>query len=278
MRTSTFTLPLVLAAALATQAAAQQTGSFALLCNGRTDYVASNRLLEVTNDFVMEAWVNPTAAHEIDPETSSGTAGCTGERYAIYPLHGTACWGSGHAGAGISVGINGVSVYEHAGDYMPATLVYEGAISGWTRVTVVYRGGVPSLYLNGAFVKRGIRGSQKFVHPSAGLQADGRWIYGGIGGGPWGFFAGTIDDVSFYGRAQHAADLTPSSSELRLEGRELLARFDMNRSGAGSGLTVASAAPTPSIEAKTVGTDATPVFTPRAEIVTVEDASAPTLR
>jgi len=97
-------------------------------------------LQDVANTFTVEAWVKPTAAHEIDDQRSDGTSG---QRYLIFPAHG----GTAAAGMGISVGTNGVSVYEHAGGYMPAVLVWRGALRHWTHVAVVYQNRQPSLYI-----------------------------------------------------------------------------------------------------------------------------------
>lgn len=95
----------------------------------------------IMNTFTMEVWINPTARHSIDWESTSGTDGVYGENYVVFPPHGDWTWGDGHAGAGISAGTNGVSVYEHASDYMPALLVWEGTVKGLTHVVVVYRSG-----------------------------------------------------------------------------------------------------------------------------------------
>lgn len=45
------------------------------------------------------------------------------------------------------VGTNGISVYEHSSDYLPALLVHQAPILGWTHVAVVYRNKQLSLYI-----------------------------------------------------------------------------------------------------------------------------------
>src|SRR5688500_7648638 len=126
---------------------------YVLRFNGQSDFIAMPRTTTVTNSFTMEMWANPTAEHQIDEESLAGYAGIEGQRYAVFPMHGTHCWGSGHAGAGISIGTNGVSVYEAAGDYIPAVLVYAQPIKGWTHIAVVYRERRPFLYVNGDLVR-----------------------------------------------------------------------------------------------------------------------------
>lgn len=82
----------------------------------------SNALIyDSENNFTMEFWVKPYYLHEIDVESTGGYGGTSGQRYVIFPGHGGDGYGS-RAGAGISVGTNGVSVYEHADGYLMCTI------------------------------------------------------------------------------------------------------------------------------------------------------------
>ena len=101
------------------------------------------------------------------------------------------CTSHDQAGVGVSVGTNGVSIYEQSSDYMPALLVHEAPISGWTHITVVYENRQPRLYVNGSLVP----------HPDPRLTSPKPFVYampGGIGGGAGGYFQGQIDDVQIY--------------------------------------------------------------------------------
>ncbi len=80
---------------------------------GQNDKILSN----VANNFTVEFWVKPQQVHEVDAESQTGTLGNSGQNYVIYPTQATA---TGAAGMGISVGTNGVSVYENAAGYMPS--------------------------------------------------------------------------------------------------------------------------------------------------------------
>jgi len=168
----------------------------ALSFDGVDDKVTINKLSTVTDTFTMELWVNSSSTHQIDPESNSGTDGISGQKYAIWPTHGSNSFGSGHSGAGISIGTNGVSVYEHAAYYMPAILVWQSELSGWNHIVVVYTNKQPSLYVNGIFVKNGLTSSM-IVHPSIEQ----------IGGGPYGYFKGGIDEVRIYNRALSADEI-----------------------------------------------------------------------
>jgi hypothetical protein len=119
-------------------------------------------------------------------------AGIGNQRYALFPQH---LGGGGEAGVGVSVGTNGVSVYEHATDYLPPLLVDDCPLSGWNHVAIVYRNKQPTLYLNGVYQKAGCK-SAKTVRPAFNL-----------GGTPYGWFAGKLDDVRVYDRALTDAEI-----------------------------------------------------------------------
>ncbi|HEX7317904.1 MAG TPA: LamG-like jellyroll fold domain-containing protein, partial [Pyrinomonadaceae bacterium] len=129
-------------------------------------------------------WVYPRATHEIDPESTSGAGGAAGQRYVVRPWFEPGA----EARAGISVGTNGVSVYEHGTGYMPATLVHQASINGWTHVAVVYENKQPKLYLNGTLVKTCLTSPRAYVR--AGTS--------GLGGAENDFYAGRLDDVRVY--------------------------------------------------------------------------------
>ena len=162
----------------------------ALSFNGVNDYMNVSKFIDVVNNFTMELWMNPLSTHEIDAESTSGNSGISGQRYAIFPTYGET-WGAGRAGAGISAGTNGISVYEHTNGYMPALLVWEGTLSGWNHIVVVYIHRQPKLYVNEVLVRTGLTSSKTYVHPSTES----------IGGGDYGCFKGLIDEVRIYNRA-----------------------------------------------------------------------------
>jgi hypothetical protein len=164
----------------------------ALLFDGSRDFVTPWKAFpDIKNSFTMTLWVKPAATRSATPEASSGAFdGQKGQRYALFPTHGRQ-YGPDHVGTGLSVGTNGISVIEHADQHMPSTLVYEGDLSGWSFVCLVYSDRQPTLYVNGAAVRKG-KVSAMTVHPSAHL------------GGARGldcFYCGLISDVRIYNRA-----------------------------------------------------------------------------
>ena len=67
-----------------------------------------------------------------------------------------------------------VTVTEHGADFAPTVLVWQGAVSGWTHVAVVYANGTPSLYVNGTHVRTGVA-TNLTVHPSTTMGGATGW-------------------------------------------------------------------------------------------------------
>jgi hypothetical protein len=89
-------------------------------------------------------------------ETDTGVFNNLPRNEAVVPTHGDSIVaGGGHAGAGISVGRNGVVVYEHGANYYVPILVKPIALTGWTHLAVAYQNGRPSLYINGELAHQG---------------------------------------------------------------------------------------------------------------------------
>ncbi len=81
---------------------------------------------------------------------------------------------------------------------MPPLAVYSGSISTtqWTHMAVVYSNRQPRIYLNGVLVRTGLQSTKAHVY--APTQ---------IGGGSYGYFPGTVDDVAIYDGALSAANI-----------------------------------------------------------------------
>lgn len=128
------------------------------------------------NNFTFAAWIRPADSTTLVRETNRGVVGLSERRNdALAAPHGDGFGGSGHAGCGLAVGTNGVCVFEHGANYFAPTLVHAAPLNDWVHIAVVYRDGQPSLYLDGALVRTGLRSGQ-IVHSgaSAGGQAQFR--------------------------------------------------------------------------------------------------------
>jgi flagellar hook assembly protein FlgD len=161
-----------------------QAGSF----DGTDDYVAasSNYITTTTNTFSIEIWAYPTASRTSTSESNTGSTGTSGQRYAVAPAWG----GSTGAGTGISVGTNGISVFEHGDNYMPSLLVHNATLSGWNHIVVVYENKQPKLYLNGQYIKSGLTSTKTTVYPSL--------LFGN--GYSYGAYQGLLDEAAIYNR------------------------------------------------------------------------------
>lgn len=167
--------------------------------NGLNDEVMNSTpgLTNIADSFTMEFWAWPTAGRDTTPETSSLGWGTGNQRYAIFPDWG----GDDAAGAGVSVGTNGVSVFEHGNCYLPALLVYDTPVMGWTHIAVVYDSKQPKLFLNGVLVRAGLVSPRSFVYPST-------WLGGReLDAGNYGHYRGLLDEISIYDRALSANEI-----------------------------------------------------------------------
>ena len=167
----------------------------ALYFNGSNSSKVTTSSTVPTNTFTFEAWVKATEPHEIDAESTSSTSGTSGQHWVFGAYHrdnsGT------YAGAGLSVGTNGISVYEHSDGYMPPLAVYTGSVgTAWNHIAVVYNSKTPSIYLNGNLVRTGLTSPETTVY--APFE---------IGSGDYGAFSGAIDEVRIWNVARTQAEI-----------------------------------------------------------------------
>lgn len=176
-----------------------------LQLNGTTGAYSSGPMItSVANTFTYEFWVNPLSTRATTTEATAGITGTNSQRYVIWPWNGTVATGStANAGIGVSVGTNGISVFEHTNSHVPSLLVYDGAISGWTHVVIVIQNKQPRLYVNGVLVRTGLT-STKSVYPS---------VYFGDANTNWGPFNGKVDEYRVYNRALTARQILHNYQE-----------------------------------------------------------------
>jgi hypothetical protein len=124
-----------------------------------------------TNTFTMAVWAKPGIDIELPPESNFGKTAYAAERNdALFPPAGHDLYHRpDEAGAGLSIGQNGICVFEHTADYFAPILVFAAALTNWTHVAVVYHHGKPSLYLNGALAHTGQQ-SSFVVHSGVGVK------------------------------------------------------------------------------------------------------------
>jgi RNA polymerase sigma factor (sigma-70 family) len=158
----------------------------------------------LVNTFTLVAWVSPAATREA-PHPVPQYAGITGQRYAIFPTHGGEA--GKEAGCGISVGTNGIGLFEHTHDNCPCVLAHDAEMKGWTHVAVVYVQGQPTLYVNGETVKKGAR-SPWAVFPGTYFGDPN------IGYGP---YQGLLDEPMLFDRGLSADEIKAVVRASRLD-------------------------------------------------------------
>eukprot|EP01116_Phalansterium_solitarium_P000888 TRINITY_DN10726_c0_g1_i1.p1 TRINITY_DN10726_c0_g1~~TRINITY_DN10726_c0_g1_i1.p1 ORF type:complete len:817 (+),score=138.78 TRINITY_DN10726_c0_g1_i1:1089-3539(+) len=154
------------------------------------------------NTFTFELWVNPISNTVLTerlptPESASASTGLYGQRYAVYPT-GYPPSSSDGVTAGLSVGTNGLSVFEQGSGVFGPTAVLNTSIYGWTHVAVVYVSRVPMIFVNGVRARGGITSSSTTVRPSLEFGD-------GTGGGP---FYGFIDEYRIWSVARSAVEIS----------------------------------------------------------------------
>ncbi|GAB4034870.1 glycosyl hydrolase [Spirosoma gilvum] len=139
------------------------------------------RYKDVANNFTISLWAKPELnimlatngflEHVKNPWT---------DYYAIYPPSGTELYGEGHAACGLTVGRNGVAIWERTSGMPVFRMSAQTPISGWSHIAVVYKDGVPAIYVNGKLIQQGKAGTN-IVHPgiAQAFLSDGASFYNG---------------------------------------------------------------------------------------------------
>lgn len=166
-------------------------GHAVLRFDGANDQLVLGRI-SATNNFCVIAVARPTRSHENDPPSPAGVGGVAGQRYLFGAQHG----GDYDGGSGLSMGTNGVSVYEHGSSYMPALAAYVGPLGGALNVVSVnYVNKRPSLYVHGQLAQEGFQSPRRQV--TSAVE---------IGTGAYGSFAGDVAEILIFARALDDAE------------------------------------------------------------------------
>ena len=136
-----------------------------------TDAAFGTAYPDVSGSFTIAFWVKPGMPIVLPPRRDDGITGGSGQHFVLFPDQGELAYGSGHASAGISVGTNGICVFEHSARYFPARIVHKADIDDWVHVALVYANNRPHLYLNGTEVSSVAAGSHT-VHPCGRRRSD----------------------------------------------------------------------------------------------------------
>jgi len=187
-----------------------------------TNTISGSGLTSVTNTFTIEFWVKPNKTITLPTESTTGTPGTSGQSYVLFPDNGGGTCGSiTQAGVGVSVGTNGIAVFEHAACHMPALLVYAGTISSstWTHVVVEFNSKQSYLFINGNFTKQGLQSQTASIYPSTGT------------GNAYGYFSGNIDNIRIWSDTRTVNEILSNMFlETPLSSATLVAHYNFNSS------------------------------------------------
>jgi GT2 family glycosyltransferase len=150
-------------------------------------------LTNLKNTFTYEFLVLPESVHRIDKQSRKKPAEVNGNNYIIGPGKGES---DNDAGVSVSVGLNGITIYEHTKKSIYAVLVHEAIIKDLTHIAIVYDDREPQLFINGKFVKKGERSPKTYIYPS-----------GMIGGQPGLFFNGDINEIRLWNHCRTEQNL-----------------------------------------------------------------------
>ncbi len=188
--TANMTMPQV-PSVFADEAGVCETGAAVLNANGLapggkvaefvppSPTISGTNHTSITNSFTVEFWAKPNRTRTTTAEANSGLSGSLAneQSFATAPING----GASNAGMGVSVGTNGISVFEHGAGYFPSLLVRDMPIDDWVHVAVVYDNKTPSLYVNGNFVRTGLTSTRDAIFPSSTISSpDGYGYYHGL--------------------------------------------------------------------------------------------------
>jgi Concanavalin A-like lectin/glucanases superfamily len=240
----------------------------AILLNGYTDAVkATNGTNPVTYPTISQNFTMEIVAKPLLEKRESGAGGYpiwppghylqngqVGQTYVIPPDDGTS-FGAGHAAVGISLGTNGIGIYEGASGYLQAPAVYNAPVADWTHITVVSENNKLKLYVNGA-LKYSAVASGFVLHPSIGLA--------GYSSALSGSYAGYVSEVRVWNTAR-TSDEIRNNVNVNLTGAEAnlvsLYKFGSNSINGNNQIITGSGSMAGSIVYKTIGSTYTPLFT-----------------
>ncbi|HEK9103245.1 TPA: glycosyltransferase [Bacillus pseudomycoides] len=150
----------------------------------------------VKNNFTYEFWIKPQKELNLNWESAEGKYSISGQRFIISPGK-SAIEQKDESGTGISVGTNGVTVYELSGNDAFALLIYKRKIDDWTHIAIVYENNTPNLYVNGSFVKKGLKSAKSNIFAS-----------GNIGGCEvYGYFEGQVNHLRIWDYSKNEREI-----------------------------------------------------------------------
>lgn len=170
----------------------------------------------MVNSFTYSVWVKPlnTIVVPAQGQAANAASGFPNNTCVIHPIHGQN-YGPPtlNTGTGVYVGTNGVYLEEHSDGWEAVPISHQMDLTGWHLINIVYENKVPTLYIDGVFIKKGIPSARQ-IYASLGPDKYPSYERSGIGAGyiptrgTLQYFNGDIDDIFFYKRALNANEVS----------------------------------------------------------------------
>jgi len=157
-------------------------------------FAISGGISSVVNSFSFGGWVKPNKTITQVTESQTGAGGTIGQNYIMYPLLDAT-----HCGAGLSVGTDGIQVFEHFSGYLPCHAKYTASLgNNWHHVMIVYNNKQALIYLDGSLVRTGLTSAMSNVYCTLGLALNNTY----------GLWKGSFNDISLFDKALSATEVS----------------------------------------------------------------------
>ena len=192
-----------------------QNAAYAFSSLQQSSIVPARLDTSMRNTFTYSVWVRPSSQIRLPIQGQSGfeAGNLNNEACVIHPVHGISFGDQAqNSGSGLYVGTNGVYVHEHSASWETAPISHEVSLNGWHLINIVYENKVPSLYIDGKFIKRGVA-SPRNVYGSLGPDKFPTYGRSGIGAGflpqvgTTQYFNGDMDNLFFHSRALSSEEI-----------------------------------------------------------------------
>ncbi len=153
----------------------------------------------VSKDFTILITLSPTINRKLSESKLEKILPSSDENFILKPeqMH-EKMKDMSRACAGLSVGKNSIAVWEHGSSYFNTALTYDGEISDNSRIAVVYKNNIASIYLNGKLVAENTNSSKRTMHPMAHCNKS---------------FVGKYDDFKIVKYAMNQSEISADAAE-----------------------------------------------------------------
>ena len=153
---------------------------------------------KVSKNFTIAFTVTPALERRLSRAQQDGIMDMSGQPMAFFPEGMHHKLGESHCGAGVSVGKNSIGVYEHSANFLSCVLFANVPVPPDSRIAVVYKDNIPSIWLNGKRVAQAKEPSKRAAHIPARYRSN---------------FDGVVKNVKLVASALSEEEITADSKQ-----------------------------------------------------------------